>query len=501
MAEAAGLVLAVPGVISLLCHYGQKLYQKIQDHKRFEDVVQQLRLFEIPEKRMQLEIDIQLAQKVLKSPNITPDHKSRLNGNFNRIVELIQRMDDLVEAVGTNTSIFSKMKNKAARNDLKDIGSTGKLSNAVMEFHTVVTSLRMIETDESPDFLQHQDFTVIDSRDRQYGPNRDVFLCKGRLTHPTQTVSTEVSWFLHEQKEYTPSTKDAVKQDVRELAQKLSQAQPGNGILPLLGFRGWPNENGQEGAFELIFHGNLTRDFPATLSSSYRTQPRLPSLNYRMGICYQLASAVLQTHTLGLVHKNIRPDNIILINTGDGGDPTLFLIGWQYARRSENPVTFLHGDTSIEKKIYRHSARQAPLAERAYTMADDIYSLGVCMLEVLTWKPLIVPGRHSRLSEQFWETFHGLDISDDSQSIGEEDGSEAALSPGHIQRTLVRMSEEYVPAMSGMKMALLIKSMLTHLDDEDRNDFKVTVEKNNREVALEFVDGILKVIRDIQTII
>jgi len=41
------------------------------------------------------------------------------------------------------------------------------------------------------------------------------------------------------------------------------------------------------------------------------------------------------------------------------------------------------------KRIYQHPERQDEYAEAAYEPRHDIYSLGVCMLEVLLWTPFV----------------------------------------------------------------------------------------------------------------
>jgi hypothetical protein len=62
----------------------------------------------------------------------------------------------------------------------------------------------------------------------------------------------------------------------------------------------------------------------------------------------------------------------------------MFLIGFDKFRLEEGRTQQL-GDDSFEKNLYRHPSRQGLSPENDYMIQHDIYSLGVCLLEIGPW--------------------------------------------------------------------------------------------------------------------
>lgn len=134
--------------------------------------------------------------------------------------------------------------------------------------------------------------------------------------------------------------------------------------------------------------------------------PHCP-LNHKLSFCCNIAQAVLYVHLVGWVHKSIRPDNIIIFENelhdqddDDDGEEeyedvrrrrqfpfTLnspYLAGFEYAR-SVKALSDRTSDAEWRVNIYRHPKRQHLVQNEEYTMAHDIYSLGVVLLEVCLW--------------------------------------------------------------------------------------------------------------------
>ncbi|KAI4274256.1 MAG: hypothetical protein L6R38_006150 [Xanthoria sp. 2 TBL-2021] len=134
--------------------------------------------------------------------------------------------------------------------------------------------------------------------------------------------------------------------------------------------------------------------------------PHYP-LNHKLSLCCNIAQAVLYVHLVGWVHKSIRPDNILIFEneTSDESDHdygaqndedarrrrefpfTLngaYLAGFEYAR-SIKALSDRTSDAEWRVNIYRHPKRQHLIQNEEYTMAHDIYSLGVVLLEVGLW--------------------------------------------------------------------------------------------------------------------
>lgn len=56
--------------------------------------------------------------------------------------------------------------------------------------------------------------------------------------------------------------------------------------------------------------------------------------------------------------------------------------------RKASDLTSLRGEISWLKDIYRHPYRQGLQPQERYNIGHDIYSLGVCLLEIGLWESL-----------------------------------------------------------------------------------------------------------------
>ncbi|RPB07281.1 hypothetical protein P167DRAFT_579419 [Morchella conica CCBAS932] len=117
------------------------------------------------------------------------------------------------------------------------------------------------------------------------------------------------------------------------------------------------------------------------------------SITEKVNFAKQLARTVSFVHSANFVHKNFRPETIIVFDTR-GSDSshigTPFLVGFQKFRVAVGGNTAKLGDTNWEKNVYRHPERQGEFPEEVYRMDHDVYSLGVCLLEIALWKSFVV---------------------------------------------------------------------------------------------------------------
>lgn len=111
------------------------------------------------------------------------------------------------------------------------------------------------------------------------------------------------------------------------------------------------------------------------------------SLTERIRVAQELTRAVCYVHALDMVHKNIRPASVLSFGQNELVLGSMYLIGFEMFRRRDG-VTQLQGDLEWETNIYRHPERQGDHPRRKHTMEHDVYSLGVCLLEIGLWKPI-----------------------------------------------------------------------------------------------------------------
>ncbi|KPM44307.1 hypothetical protein AK830_g2235 [Neonectria ditissima] len=126
------------------------------------------------------------------------------------------------------------------------------------------------------------------------------------------------------------------------------------------------------------------------------------SFSQRLNLARQLVNAVSSVHLYRFVHKNIRPETILVLASGDQkrAKPLLtagnnnvqeeaaVLVGFDVLRNAGGATRRVI-DNSWEKDIYRHTSRQGPAPDGNYEMRHDIYSVGVCMLEIGLWDSFV----------------------------------------------------------------------------------------------------------------
>lgn len=180
------------------------------------------------------------------------------------------------------------------------------------------------------------------------------------------------------------------EKDVRALSEILGAARRAEGIFDFVGY----TEDPRKDHFILIFALPTTLKFRGTLRELLKDL-KTPPLDARVNICAQLANAVLHVHSLDVVHKNIKSAEILMmvpkeLPAADDHryDMVVFLANWQMVRKSGDASSY-HGETLWWRGIYQHPSRQTKHSEAFYSLRHDIYSLGVCTLEILLWKSLV----------------------------------------------------------------------------------------------------------------
>ncbi|OJI91230.1 hypothetical protein ASPTUDRAFT_915973 [Aspergillus tubingensis CBS 134.48] len=116
-----------------------------------------------------------------------------------------------------------------------------------------------------------------------------------------------------------------------------------------------------------------------------------PSVTERLRLALSICKTLLTIHTAGWFHKNIRSENVILINREPDqineslGEP--YLTGFSFAR-TDSPVEISDkGSVNPFFDIYRHPhvLSEPPMP---YSIYMDHYSIGTVLLEIAEWLPL-----------------------------------------------------------------------------------------------------------------
>jgi hypothetical protein len=246
-----------------------------------------------------------------------------------------------------------------------------------------------------------------------------------------------------------------VDKDIRLLATKLHCADPSTfSVLKCRGMVKMKSSNGSRTtAFQLVFDVPSPGE-PRSLRN-YIALNTPHTLTERVDVAKQLARSVSFMHTLDFVHKNIRPENFIGFDeTGLG---SFYLAGFEHVRSADG-ITQYRSDADWHKNIYRHPERQGRRIEEKYRMQHDIYSLGVCLLEVGLWKTLVLYGADGKIRSPNTELFRS--------SIEEL----RRKKPIEIKDLLVDMARNDLAPIVGDLYKGVVLNCLTCLD-EDNLDF------------------------------
>jgi hypothetical protein len=260
--------------------------------------------------------------------------------------------------------------------------------------------------------------------------------------------------------------------DVRDLAHRLTDTDPLRfSLLRCRGVVKVLNTSNTTASYEFVFHIPPSLQAPQSLRNVLIEAKPDISLSARFHIAQQLAQSLSYVHTYGFVHKGIRPEAVLIFGDGTSELAATALLGFERFRTAEGR-TFKASDSVWEKDLYRHPRRQRLKPEDEYVMQHDIYSLGVCLLEIGLWQTLVVydgiqnnTGAHvsrPEVADGPKRPFL-LPIPDDFK---ESQVKKATL----VKDSLINLAEHYLPSRMGDKYTEIVVSCLTCLD-ESNSDF------------------------------
>ena len=187
---------------------------------------------------------------------------------------------------------------------------------------------------------------------------------------------------------------------------------------------------------------------------------KLHPLNHRFDLANRLASSILYVHSGCFVHKAIKPENILMMTNINAsyrhqfpyvlGSP--FLVGFDRSRPA-SAHSGKYGEVKLDECLYQHPSRWGVHAEEAFTMQHDIYSLGVVLLEIGLWQPLVWHneglGRY-----EFSDLFSGIFQAQDVTIMRNE---QKALK---VKQKLLDLAQDHLPPTVGETYATVVLACL-----------------------------------------
>ena len=226
---------------------------------------------------------------------------------------------------------------------------------------------------------------------------RHISLCSALFGQRTDTGESIV---LERVEPLQGANVQDLKRDVRDLVRRLTYS---NALeFSLLNCAGYiqhrKSEDAREAnAFTIIFRVPSGLAQPQSLRTCLDRRRYTDSLSDRFKLAKELAKAVHYVHLFGFVHKNIRPETILLF-ADDKSLGSAYLVGFDSFRMASGK-TLKKGATSWERCLYQHPNRIGNTVTEDYVMQHDIYSLGVCLLEIGLWESfMLYEDKNSTLS-------------------------------------------------------------------------------------------------------
>jgi eukaryotic-like serine/threonine-protein kinase len=118
-----------------------------------------------------------------------------------------------------------------------------------------------------------------------------------------------------------------------------------------------------------------------------RAQTKM-SLEQKVKVVREVAAALHEAHRLGLIHRDIKPGNII-VNTDDDGALKPYVVDFGIAREITSSGLTLHTNVIQGTPEYM-SPEQAEGASLALDRRADVYSLGATLYELVAGRPPFV---------------------------------------------------------------------------------------------------------------
>ena len=263
------------------------------------------------------------------------------------------------------------------------------------------------------------------------------------------------------------------QETIQQIAKHLGHEFPSGGVFQCLGYRiKTPGSH-----FDLVFRIPRGLANPKSLKGliwkDHETRNQgIPTVLSRLVFARDLARAVLTVHGANMIHKSIRPETILVFEkqTKDeslGAGETAFgvpiLTGWSMTRKI-NELSARSGENDWARNIYRHPVRHGLQLEKRYHMGHDLYSLGICLLELGLWEPLITlkdDGGPESMSQIYHDTALRLACVSSEESVTRETLTEVTV----VERVLPDLAEKELVIRMGEGYANIVKLCLKKTED------------------------------------
>ena len=498
----AGLVVAVPGLIDIMIKYGEFIHDKIRTFENTKEIWADLDTFGLSLCRGNLKALTETAKGFYLEEDCDPALKSSLQSLIERMSTDVRGLKEYLEHIDpssfTDRVVVAIVGRRRAKNfekilkthqgELLQVLEIRKLYQQKVEAEVVLSEKRFV-LNEKVGYKTIPGFVNVFEAQGDYRESSlegrmqeiDVLVEKNAVGKASESGLKEIATLLRYR---LPDKTVAGEQTIFH-----------KGVLRCLGYRMKPQP-------ELVFERPKNMKSLQTLQSLISADEGVPKhpLDFRFRLAQQVAAAVLRVNAAALVHKNIRSNSILVARKGVGvagenpNDRTSFgdvyLTNWCLLRRAIDGTSWKGGDQWAED-IYRHPGRQGTEVQERYNIGHDVYSLGVCLLEIGMWDCLVLPPQKEDGRPQISKLFRAAATSQDGEA-GSEELQSKLKSPTKVKEILLKLAAECLETKVGIEYKKLAVACLTGLDEPSGFGAEVKFAKMNTvEQAVAFKELVL----------
>lgn len=465
-----GIGLSAPGVAVTYAQFGDYLYETVRSVTNAPKIVVEIGAFGHDLHQGKLKLDLDLAEWAFEQEDLPVALKDSLEDHIGKLraalLEAKRTLDSLFDRRGeVNRAKFALIGRRKALQTVEG------LKRWQADFAGIISLIDMRKRIIPDDLLLSNDkFKLHWGSDHKECSTplagSEILVAKAEYKERDKNIRP-VDVLMERNANEIEIGATEMRAVASYLACRLNGKSATYGILKCLGYRRTPE-------IDLVFEIPSNFSLPRTLQNVISVTAERGygggyGLEERFRLAREICEAVLSVHTSGLVHKNIRPDTIIVFSeqskvqkATDSHAPVLgpaFLTHWSMLRKV-NDLTSRRGEDDWMKDVYRHPRRQGMHPEDRYNMGHDIYSLGVCLLEISLWEPLILVGAENRMCELFRDTAVALECVTTQEALS----TRKLTAPRVLQKVMVNLAGQQVPQRMGTLFANFIIACLTCLE-------------------------------------
>ncbi|KAJ5048744.1 hypothetical protein NUH16_007253 [Penicillium rubens] len=208
--------------------------------------------------------------------------------------------------------------------DRVNLGLTTNRKSSAMNFQDPIPAAQFLRTALNPTDMNAQSVRLAADSLISIDP-QEIPFCSAQLGKRPENGQS----FIVERIEPLPGANVGdIKKDIRDLARRLSGSDAIEfGLLSCKGYvqhRRTDSSQSTPDAFTIVFRMPTQDLEPRSLRACFQDTKHSHSLSDRFKLANKLAKAVYSIHLFGFVHKNIRPETILLL----GSDESSIGSGW-----------------------------------------------------------------------------------------------------------------------------------------------------------------------------